>query len=50
LKISAKMAVFLILSGKKQVSPILDPLEKLLEKYTSGPLAKILAMSIHTSI
>ena len=37
LKISAKKAVFLVLSGKKQISPLLGPLEKHLEKSTTSP-------------
>jgi len=37
LKISAKKAVFLVVSGKKQISPLFDPLEKHLEKSTSAP-------------
>jgi len=40
LKFSAKKAVFLVVSGKKQISPLLAPLEKLLEKSTSAPLDK----------
>jgi len=39
-KISAKKAVFLVLSGKKQISPLLLLLEKRLEKSTSGPTWK----------
>jgi len=33
----SKNAVFLISSAKKQISPLLAPVEKLLEKSTSGP-------------
>jgi len=40
LKISAKIAFFLVSSGKKQISPLLTPLEKLLEKSTSSPWKK----------
>ena len=36
----AKKAVFLVLSGKKQISPLLAPLEKLLEKSTSALMDK----------
>jgi len=36
-QISAKNAVFLISSGKTQISPLFAPVEKLLEKSTSGP-------------
>jgi len=45
-----KKAVFLIVSGKKEISPLLAPLEKLLKKSTSAPLDKILPMLVHTSI
>jgi len=37
LKISAKKAVFLVLSGKKQISPLLANIEKHLKKSTSAP-------------
>jgi len=36
LKISAKNAIFLISSGKKQILPHWPPVEKLLENSTSG--------------
>jgi len=41
LKISEKKDVFLVSSCKKQISPLLAPLEKLLEKCTSDPPGKI---------
>jgi len=50
LKISAKKAVFLVVSGKNQISPLLAPLEKLMKKSTSAPLDKILPTLMHTSI
>jgi len=40
LKISAKKAVFLVSIEKKQISPLLAPPEKVLEKSTSGPTWK----------
>jgi len=33
----SQSAVFLVSSSKKQISPLLAPLEKILEKSTSGP-------------
>jgi len=42
---SAKKDVFLVLGGKKQISPLLAPLEKLLKKSTSAPLDKTLQRS-----
>jgi len=36
-EIFSKRAVFLVSSGKKQISPLLASLEKLLEKSTSAP-------------
>jgi len=50
LTISAKKAVFLVLSGKNQISPLYPPLEKLLEKSTSSPLDKILPTPMHISM
>ena len=41
LEISAKNAVFLISSAKKQISPLLAPVQKLLEKSTTGLPGKI---------
>jgi len=49
LKSSAKMAVFLLSSVKKQISPLLAPLEKGLEKSTSGSPGKIPTL-MHTSM
>jgi len=46
----SKKAVFLISCGKQQISPLLAPLEKLLEKSTSALLDKILSTPMHTSI
>jgi len=40
LKFSAEMAVFLVVSGKKQISPLWAALEKLLNKSTNAPLDK----------
>jgi len=40
LKISAKKAAFLVSSGKKQISPLFPPFEKLLEKFTSATPGK----------
>jgi len=40
LKTSAKKAVLLVSSGKKQISPLSSPLKKLLEKSTSAPPGK----------
>jgi len=40
LKISAKKAVFLVVSGEKKIPPLLAPLEKLLKKSTSAPWIK----------
>jgi len=49
--ISAKKVVFLVSSGRKQISPLLPPLkEKRLEKSTSAPPGKILPTPIHTSM
>jgi len=50
-EVFSKNAVFLVSSGKKQISPRLAPLEKLLEKSTSSPpsLEKILPTPMHTS-
>jgi len=48
LKISAKMAVFLVLCGK--IFTILTPLENLMKKSTSTPLDKILPTPMHTSL
>jgi len=36
LKILAKKLVFLVLSGKEQISPLLDPVKKVLKKFPSG--------------
>jgi len=36
LKIAAKKAVYIVSSGVNEISPLLLPLEKLLEKSTSG--------------
>jgi len=47
----SKNAVFLISSGKKQISPLLVPVQKLLEKSASGPpLEKFLPTPMHTSM
>jgi len=45
-----KKAVFLVSSGKKQISPLLAPLEKLLEKSNSALLEKILPTPMHTNM
>jgi len=42
----SKTRVFSISSGKKQISPLLGPTEKLLEKSTSGPPEKFLPTHI----
>jgi len=50
-EIFCKKALFLVSSGKKQISPLLAPLEKLLEKSISGlPWKEILPTSMHTSM
>jgi len=46
----SKKAVFLVSGGKKQILSLLAPLEKLLEKSTSGPLEKFLPTTVHTSM
>jgi len=46
----SKKAVFLVSGGKKQISSLLAPLEKLLEKSTSGALEKCLPTPVHTSM
>jgi len=48
LKISAKTV--LLVQVVKTISPLLAPLEKLLEISTSAPLEKFLPMSMHTSM
>jgi len=51
LKISAKKGVFLVSSGKQQISPLLlPPKEKRLEKSISGPPGKILPTPMHRSM
>jgi len=50
LKISAKKAVFLVSSGKKQISPLLAPHRKIFEKSNSALLEKILPTPMHTSM
>jgi len=50
LKISAKKPVFLVVSGKKQISPLLDTLRKTFEKIHKCPLDKILPTLMLTSI
>jgi len=42
LKISTKNVVFLVSNEKKQISPLLDPLRKFLEKSSGVPLKIIL--------
>jgi len=43
LKISAKKDIFLISSAKKQISPLLAPLEKFWKKFPSAPPGKNLS-------
>jgi len=42
LKFSAKKVVFLVLSGKNQISPLLAPLEKYRKNTLVPPMEKIL--------
>jgi len=43
LKFLAKKVVFLVLSGKKQIAPLLDPLEKILKSPLVPPPGKSLS-------
>jgi len=46
----SKNFVFLVSSGKNQISPLMPPLKKLMEKSTGVPLEKILPTPMHTSM
>jgi len=50
LKFSAKKVVFLVSSGKNQISPLLAPLEKFRKNPLVPPLEKILPTLMHVGL